>query len=155
MSTSHSRYLVTPKLRMDEYVPTIPFIRFKPHKMKSRNMINIMLNQYYDIVVEDEFKQSRIRSEQWQRNRTTFNSYRNFSPAERRRVSVSDMSINQMQRNDNDSVLLYSFEENAVNNAKIDRQFNKIAVQSVNHQLSDMEKRAAFDNPFRFEPVSP
>ena len=114
-----------------------------------------MLNRYYDIVVEDEFKQSRIRSEQWQRNRTTFNSYRNLSPAERRRVSVSDMSINQMQRNDNDSVLLYSFEENAVNNAKIDRQFNKIAVQSVNHQLSDMEKRAAFDNPFRFEPVSP
>ena len=84
-----------------------------------------------------------------------FNSYMNLSPAERRCVSVSDMSINQMQRNDNDSVLLYSFEENAVNNAKIDRQFNKIAVQSVNHQLSDMEKRAAFDNPFRFEPVSP
>ena len=155
MSTSHSRYLVTPKLRMDEYVPTIPIIRFKHHKMKSRNMINIMLNRYYDIVVEGEFKQSRIRSEQWQRNRTTFNSYRNLSPAERRCVSVSDMSINQMQRNDNDSVLLYSFEENAVNNAKIDRQFNKIAVQSVNHQLSDMEKRAVFDNPFRFEPISP
>ena len=56
---------------------------------------------------------------------------------------------------DNDRVLLYSFEDNAVYDDKMDRQFNKIAVQSVNHQLSDMEKRAVFDNPFGFEPASP
>ena len=43
-----------------------------------------------------------------------------------------------------------------VYNAKIGRQFNKIVVQSVNHELSDMEKRAVFDNPFGYyEPVSP
>ena len=84
-----------------------------------------------------------------------FDSYMNLSPAERRRVSVSDMRVYQMQQNDNENVLLYSFENNAVYNAKIDKQFNKIVVQSVNHKLSDMEKRAVFDNPFGYEPVSP
>ena len=81
-------------------------------------------------------------------------SYMNLSPAERRRVSVSDMLGYQMQRNDNENVLLYSFEDNAVYNAKIEKQFNKIVVQSVNHKLSDMKKRALFDNPFAYEPVS-
>ena len=84
-----------------------------------------------------------------------FDSYMNLSPAERRRVSVSDMRGYQMQQIDNENVLLYSFEDNVVYNAKIDKQFNKIAVQSVNHKFSDMEKRAVFDNPFGYEPVSP
>ena len=79
----------------------------------------------------------------------------NLSPAERRRVSVSDMRGYQMQRMDNENVLLYSFEDNVVYDAKIDNKFNKIVVQSVNHKLSDMEKRAIFDNPFGYEPVSP
>ena len=81
-------------------------------------------------------------------------SYMNLSPAERRRVSVFDMRGYQIQRIDNENVLLYSFEDNAVYNAKIDKQFNKIVVQSVNHKLSDMEKQAVFDNPFGYEPVS-
>ena len=57
--------------------------------------------------------------------------------------------------NDNENRLLYSFEDNVVYNAKIDPQFNKIVVQSVNHKVSDVEKRAIFDNPFAYEPVSP
>ena len=140
---------------MDEYVPTIPIIRFKTHKVKSRNMMNKMLNRHFDKVVESEFNQQRMRSEQWRQRRTLFNSYMNLSPAERRRVSVSDMRGYQMQRMDNDSVLLYSFEDNVVYNAKIEKRFNKITVQSVNHEFSDMEKRAVFDNPFENEPVSP
>ena len=140
---------------MDEYVATIPIIRFKPHKVKSRNMLDKMLNRYFDKVVESEFNQQRMRSEQWRQNRTMFDSYMNLSPVERRRVSVSDMRGYQMQRIDNENVLLYSFEDNVVYNAKIDKQFNKIIVQSVNHKLSDMEKRAIFDNPFGYEPVSP
>ena len=114
-----------------------------------------MLNRYFDKVVESEFNQQRMRSEQWRQKRTLFDSYMNLSPAERRRVSVSDMRGYQMQRIDNENVLLYSFEDNVVYNAKIDKQFNKIIVQSVNHELSDMEKRAIFDNPFGYEPVSP
>ena len=128
---------------MDEYVATIPFIRFKPHKVKSRNMMDKMLNRYFDKVVESEFNQQRMRSEQWRQKRTLltlFDSYMNLSPAERRRVSVSDMRGYQMQRIDDENVLLYSFEDNVVYNAKIDRQFNKIVVQSVNHELSDMER---------------
>ena len=140
---------------MDEYVATIPIIRFKPHKVKSRNMMDKMLNRYFDKVVESEFNQQRMRSEQWRQKRTLFDSYMNLSPAERRRVSVSDMRGYQMQRIDDENVLLYSFEDNVVYNAKIERQFNKIVVQSVNHELSDMEKRAIFDNPFGYEPVSP
>ena len=140
---------------MDEYVATIPIIRYKPHKVKSRNMMDKMLNRYFDKVVESEFNQQRMRSEQWRQKRTLFDSYMNLSPAERRRVSVSDMRGYQMQRIDDENVLLYSFEDNVVYNAKIDRQFNKIVVQSVNHELSDMEKRAIFDNPFGYEPVSP
>ena len=123
---------------MDEYVPTIPFIRFKPHKVKSRNMMDKMLNRYFDKVVESEFNQQRMRSEQWRQRRTLFNSYMNLSPAERCRVSVSDMRGYQMQRMDNDSVLLYSFKDNVVYNAKIEKRFNKITVQSVNHEFSDM-----------------
>ena len=84
-----------------------------------------------------------------------FDSYMNLSPAERRRVSVSDMRGYQIQRTDHENVLLYSFEDNVVYNAKIDKQFNKIVVQSVNHKFSDMEKRAMSDNPFGYEPVSP
>ena len=113
---------------MDEYVPTIPFIRIKPHKVKSRNMKDKMLNRYFDKVVESEFNQQRMRSEQWRRNWTLFNSYLNLSPAEHCRVSVSDMLDYRMQRNDDDSVLLFSLEDNAVYNAKIDKQFNKIVI---------------------------
>ena len=140
---------------MDEYVATIPIIRFKPHKVKSRNMMDKMLNRYFDKVVESEFNQQRMRSEQWRQKRTLFDSYMNLSPAERRRVSVSDMRGHQMQRIDNENVLLYSFEDNVVYNVKIDNKFNKIIVQSVNHELSNMEKQAMFDNPFGYEPVSP
>ena len=118
-------------------------------------MMDKMLNRYFDKVVESEFNQQRMRSEQWRQKRTLFDSYMNLSPAERRRVSVSDMRGYQMQRIDDENVLLYSFEDNVVYNAKIDKQFNKIIVQSVNHELSDMEKRAIFDNPFGYEPVSP
>lgn len=118
-------------------------------------MMDKMLNRYFDKVVESEFNQQRMRSEQWRQKRTLFDSYMNLSPAERRRVSVSDMRGYQMQRIDDENVLLYSFEDNVVYNAKIERQFNKIVVQSVNHELSDMEKRAVFDNPFGYEPVSP
>ena len=89
-----------------------------------------MLNRYFNKVVEGEFNQQRMRSEHWRQNQMNFNSNMNLSLAERRRVSVSDMSIYQMQRNDNDSVLLYSSEDNAVYDAKIDRQFKKIAVYS-------------------------
>ena len=106
---------------MDEYVPTIPIIWFKPHKVKSRNMMDQMMNRYFDKVVESEFNQQRMRSEQWRQRRTLLDSYMNLSPAERRRVSISDMGGYQMQRMDNDSVLLYLLEDNAVYDSKIDK----------------------------------
>ena len=82
-------------------------------------------------------------------------SYKNLSPAERRRVSVSDIHGYQMQRNDNGNVLLYSFEDNAFYDDKIYKQFNKIAVKSLNHKFSNTNKRAVLDNPFGYEPRSP
>ena len=140
---------------MDEYVATIPIIRFKPHKVKSRNMMDKMLNRYFDKVVEDEYNQQRMMSDHWLEKRAMFDSYMNLSPADRRRTPISNMRGYQIRRIDKENVLLYSFEDNVVYNAIIDRQFNKIVVQSVNHKLLNMEKRAVFDNPFGYEPVSP
>ena len=114
-----------------------------------------MLNRYFDKVVEDEYNQQRMMSDQWLEKRAMLDSYMNLSPADRRPTPISNMRGYQMQRIDDENVLLYSFEDNVVYNAKIDRQFNKIVVQSVNHKLLNMEKRAVFDNPFGYEPVSP
>ena len=114
-----------------------------------------MLNRYFDKVVEDEYNQQRMMSDHWLEKRAMFDSYMNLSPADRRRTPISNMRGYQIRRIDKESVLLYSFEDNVVYNAKIDRQFNKIVVQSVNHKLLNMEKRAVFDNPFGYEPVSP
>ena len=94
-------------------------------------------------------------SDQWLEKRAMFDSYMNLSPADRRRTPISNMRGYQIRRIDKENVLLYSFEDNVVYNAKIDRQFNKIVAQSVNHKLLNMEKRAVFDNPFGYEPVSP
>ena len=142
---------------MDEYVPTIPFIRDKPRVGKTRKMMDKLLNRYFDKVVESEFNQQRMMGEKWRQKRTMFDSYMNLSPGERRRVQIANMRGYQIERkvNDNENRLLYSFEDNVVYNAKIDPQFNKIVVQSVNHKFSDVEKRAIFDNPFAYEPVSP
>ena len=143
------------KWRESDYVPIIPIIRSRRHKVKSRRMMDKMLNRYFDKVVEDEYNQQRMMSDQWLEKRAMFDSYMNLSPADRRRTPISNMRGYQIRRIDKENVLLYSFEDNVVYNAKIDRQFNKIVVQSVNHKLLNMEKRAVFDNPFGYEPVSP
>ena len=114
-----------------------------------------MLNRYFDKVVEDEYNQQRMMSDHWLEKRAMFDSYMNLSPADRRRTPISNMRGYQIRRIDNENVLLYSFEDNVVYNAKIDKQFNKIVVQSVNHKLLNMEKRAVFDNPFGYESVFP
>ena len=136
---------------MDEYVPTIPLIRYKPHKQKSRAMMDKLLNRYFNKVEQAELNQQRTMGERWRRMRTTFDSYMNLSPAERRRVSIANMRGYQLERNHK---LLYSFEDNVVYDVEIDPEFNKIVVRSVNHKFSDMEKRAVFDNPFGYEPMS-
>ena len=86
--------------REGDYVPTIPIIRTKRYILKSRNMMDKMLNRYFDKVVESEFNQQRMRSEQWLEKRTMFDSYMNLSLAECFRVSVSDMCGYQIQRNE-------------------------------------------------------
>ena len=59
--------------------------------------MNKMLNRYFDKVVEGEFNQQRMRSEQWRRNRTVFDSYMNLSPTEHGYVFISDMRGYQLQ----------------------------------------------------------
>ena len=111
-----------------------------------------LLNRYFDKVVENEFIQQRLRGDEWRRLKSSFDSYMNLTPAERRRVPVAAMRGYQFLRSQQ---LLYSFEDNAVYNVDIDKTFNKLRVKSKNHDFSDMEKRAVFDNPFGYEPVSP
>ena len=141
--------------REGDYVPIIPIIRSKRYKVKSRRMMDRMLNRYFDKVVEDVYNQQRMMSNQWLEKRAIFDSYMILSPADRRRTPISNMRGYQVRRIDKENVLLYSFEDNVVYNAIIDRQLNKFVVQSVNHKLLNMEKRAVFDNPFGYEPVSP
>ena len=109
-----------------------------------------LLNRYFDKVVENEFIQQRLRGDEWRRLKSSFDSYMNLTPAERRRVPVAAMRGYQFLRSQQ---LLYSFEDNAVYNVDIDKTFNKLRVKSKNHDFSDMEKRAVFDNPFGYEPV--
>ena len=142
-------------IRLDDegdYVPTIPFIRDKPRVGKTRKMMDKLLNRYFDKVVESEFNQQRMMGEKWREKRTMFDSYMNLSPGERRRIPIANMRGYQLLRSQQ---LLYSFEDNAVYNVDIDKTFNKLWVKSKNRDFSDMEKRAVFDNPFGYEPVSP
>ena len=114
-------------------------------------MMDKLLNRYFNKVEQAELNQQRTMGDRWRRMRTTFDSYTNLSPAERRRVSIANMRGYQLERNHK---LLYSFEDNVVYDVDIDPEFNKIVVRSVNYKFSDMEKRAVFDNPFGYEPIS-
>ena len=92
--------------RESDYVPIIPILRAKKYKVKSRRMMDKMLNRYFDKgkrykvksrrmmdkmldryfdkVVEDEYNQQRMMSDQWLEKRAMFDSYMNLSPADRR-----------------------------------------------------------------------
>ena len=107
--------------REGDYVPIIPIIRSRRYKVKSRRIMDRMLNRYFDKVVEDEYNQQRMMSDHWLEKRAMFDSYMNLSPADRRRTPISNMRGYQIRRIDKENVLLYSFEDNVVYNAKIDR----------------------------------
>ena len=84
--------------REGDYVPIIPIIRSKRYIVKSRRMMDKMLNRYFDKVVDDEYNQQRMMSEQWLEKRAMFDSYMN--PADRRRTPISNMRGYQIQRNE-------------------------------------------------------
>ena len=134
----------------DTYV-AITF-RKRGHTQQSRKMMDKQLQKYFDKADEASINQTRELSNNWRNLKTTYDSFMNLSPNERRRTDTANMRGYQLDRSGR---ILYSFEDNCVYNVRIGEQFNKIIVISKNHDLTTMEKRSVFDNPFLYEPVSP
>ena len=110
------------------------------------------MQKYFDQADEAAINQTRELSNNWRNLKTTYDSFMNLTPNERRRTDTANMRGYQLDRSGR---ILYSFEDNCVYNVRIGEQFNKIIVISKNHDFSTMEKRSIFDNPFLYEPVSP
>lgn len=134
----------------DDYV----YIPIKPrvHQQHSRKIMDKMIQKYFNKVEETALNPTRVFGNKWQSLKATYDTYMGLTPNERRRVDVSNMRGYQFDKN---SKKLYSFEDNCVYNVTVADKFNKIVVVSKDHLLSDTEKRAVFDNPFQFEPISP
>ena len=71
---------------MDEYVPTVPFIRERPHVFSSRRVLDRGLMTYFKQREEEGETQMRTLSARSQRLRSLASSYMDLSPSERRRI---------------------------------------------------------------------
>lgn len=146
ISNYSSKELTSPD---DSYV-SMPF-RTRSHVQHSRRMMDKQLQKYFDKT--EEALLNKNMSDRWRNLKTSFDSYMNLTPNERRRTTVSDMRGYQLDKNRR---ILYSFEDNSVYNVDINKSFlNKIRVKSLDHPFTDLEKRGIFDNPYQYTPVSP
>ena len=133
----------------DSYI-NLPF-RKRGHIQHSTRMMEKRMQKYFD-KAEEELLNKQM-TDKWRNLKSTFDSYMNLTPYERRRTSVANMRGYQI---DPSRKVLYSFEDNCVYDINIsDAYFNKIIVKTVNHTFTDMEKRTIFDNPYSYQPVSP
>ena len=88
-------------------------------------MMDKMLNRYFDKVVESEFNQQRMRSEQWRQKRTLFDSYMVVVYPS---LTCVDIKCSELTMR---TYCCNSFEDNVVYNAKIDRQFTTRSLFSL------------------------
>ena len=133
----------------DSYI-NLPF-RKRGHIQHSTRMMEKRMQKYFDKT--EEALLNKQMTDKWRNLKSTFDSYMNLTPYERRRISVANMRGYQI---DPSRKVLYSFEDNCVYDINIsDAYFNKIIVKTVNHTFTDMEKRTIFDNPYSYQPVSP
>lgn len=145
-SNYSSKELTSPD---DSYV-SMPF-RTRSHVQHSRRMMDKQLQKYFDKA--DEALLNKEMSDRWRDLKTSFDSYMNLTPNERRRTSVANMRGYQLDKN---RKILYSFEDNSAYNVDINKSFlNKLRVKSLDHPFTDLEKRSIFDNPYQYTPVSP
>lgn len=145
-SNYSSKELTSPD---DSYV-SMPF-RTRSHVQHSRRMMDKQLQKYFDKA--DEALLNKEMSDRWRDLKTSFDSYMNLTPNERRRTSVANMRGYQLDKN---RKILYSFEDNSAYNVDINKSFlNKLRVKSLDHPFNDLEKRSIFDNPYQYTPVSP
>ena len=136
---------------MDEYVPTVPFIRERPHVFSSRRVLDRGLMTYFKQREEEGETQMRTLSARSQRLRSLASSYMDLSPSERRRIPTSLMHGYQF---DERSRELYSFDENAVYKVEV-TTMGKLRILNKIRDLSDVDKRHVFDDPFRYKVISP
>lgn len=145
-SNYSSKELASPD---DSYI-SMPF-RTRSHVQHSRRMMDKQLQKYFDKT--DEALLNKQMSDRWRNLKTSFDSYMNLTPNERRRTSVANMRGYQLDKNRS---ILYSFEDNSAYNVDINKSFlNKLRVKSLDHPFTDLEKRGIFDNPYQYTPVSP
>ena len=136
---------------MDEYVPTVPFIRERPHVFSSRRVLDRGLMTYFKQREEEGETQMRTLSARSQRLRSLASSYMDLSPSERRRIPTSLMHGYQF---DERSRELYSFDENAVYKVEV-TTMGKLRILNKIRDLTDVDKRHVFDDPFRYKVISP
>ena len=136
---------------MDEYVPTVPFIRERPHVFSSRRVLDRGLMTYFKQREEEGETQMRTLSARSQRLRSLASSYMDLSPSERRRIPTSMMHGYQF---DERSKELYSFDENAVYKVEV-TTMGKLRILNKIRDLTDVDKRHVFDDPFRYKVISP
>ena len=122
----------------------------KYHRSQTRKLIAKKINKRFDAVEKDDYY-SNIKSEKWRMLKTNYDAYMNISPAERRTVEPNNMRGFQY---DQFTKILYSFEDGCVYSTEIDPVFNKINVLRKLHDMTDIEKRAVYDNPIKYTPVS-
>ena len=136
---------------MDEYVPTIPFIRERPHVFSSRRIMDRGLMTYFKQREEEGETQMRTLSARSQRLRSLASSYMDLSPSERRRIPTSLMHGYQFDERCKE---LYSFDENALYKVEV-TTLGKLRILNKIRDLNDVDKRRVFDDPFRYKVVSP
>ena len=136
---------------MDEYVPTIPFIRERPHVFSSRRILDKGLMTYFRQREEEGETQMRTLSARSQRLRSLAASYMDLSPSERRRIPTSLMHGFQYDKRSKE---LYSFDENALYKVE-ETTMGKLRILNKIRDLNDVDKRHVFDDPFRYRVVSP
>ena len=136
---------------MNEYVPTIPFIRERPHVFSSRRVLDRGLMAYFKQREEEGETQTRILSAKSQRLRSLAASYMDLSPNDRKRIPTSMMHGYQFDERANE---LYSFDENAVYKVEV-TTLGKLRILKKIRDLTDVDKRHVFDDPFRYKVISP
>ena len=131
------------------YIP----IKEKRHVSQTKKLITKTIQKHFKERENDQFAMQKKRSEKYLSMKSTFDNYMLLTPAERRKMNISNMRGYQYDKN---AKLLYSFEDSCVYKVTEDPIMNKIVIiRKENIPFTDIQKRAVFDSPTKYKPISP
>ena len=131
------------------YIP----IKEKHHVSQTKKLITKTIQKHFKESENDEFAMQKKRTEKYLSMKSTFDNYMLLTPSERRKMNISNMRGYQYDKN---ARLLYSFEDNCVYKVTEDPIMNKIVIiRKENIPFTDIQKRAVFDSPTKYKPISP